>query len=65
MNPSHVTIGLVYAELAVAMPVVGGKAWKHISSIQTTMKSGALQSGVDVARGPEDTSIYLTLGSVW
>ena len=24
-----------------------------------------LQAGVDVARGPEDTSIYLTIGSAW
>ncbi len=24
-----------------------------------------LQAGVDVARGPEDTSIYLTVGSAW
>jgi hypothetical protein len=24
-----------------------------------------LQSGVDIARGPEDTSIYLTVGSAW
>ncbi len=24
-----------------------------------------LQSGIDVARGPEDTSIYLTVGSAW
>jgi len=24
-----------------------------------------LQSGIDIARGPEDTSIYLTVGSAW
>ena len=24
-----------------------------------------LQTGVDIARGPEDTSIYLTVGSAW
>ena len=24
-----------------------------------------LQAGIDVARGPEDTSIYLTIGSAW
>lgn len=24
-----------------------------------------LQAGVDIARGPEDTSIYLTVGSAW
>ena len=24
-----------------------------------------LQAGIDVARGPEDTSIYLTVGSAW
>ena len=24
-----------------------------------------LQAGLDVARGPEDTSVYLTVGSAW
>jgi hypothetical protein len=24
-----------------------------------------LQTGIDIARGPEDTSIYLTVGSAW
>jgi len=24
-----------------------------------------LQSGLDIARGPEDTSIYITVGSAW
>jgi hypothetical protein len=24
-----------------------------------------LQSGIDIARGPEDTAIYLTVGSAW
>ena len=24
-----------------------------------------LQAGIDVARGPEDTSVYLTVGSAW
>jgi hypothetical protein len=24
-----------------------------------------LQAGVDIARGPEDTSVYLTVGSAW
>ena len=28
-------------------------------------KKYGLQAGVDVARGPEDTSIYLTVGSAW
>jgi len=24
-----------------------------------------LQAGIDVARGPEDTSFYITVGSAW
>ena len=28
-------------------------------------KKQGLQAGVDIARGPEDTSIYLTVGSAW
>jgi hypothetical protein len=24
-----------------------------------------MQAGVDLARGPEDTAIYLTIGSAW
>ena len=24
-----------------------------------------LQAGVDIARGPEDTSVYITVGSAW
>lgn len=28
-------------------------------------KKQGLQAGVDIARGPEDTSVYLTVGSAW
>ena len=28
-------------------------------------RKAGLQTGIDIARGPEDTSIYLTIGSAW
>jgi hypothetical protein len=40
--------------------VAGGLGFRY----NLARKMG-LQSGVDVARGPEDTAIYLTIGSAW
>ncbi len=40
------------------------RGWWPGFSISPARKLG-LQSGIDIARGPEDTSIYPTVGSAW
>jgi hypothetical protein len=59
--------------------VGGGAAWNNLgqfNSTQTLVTGGAgfryeiaraygLHAGVDVARGPDDTAVYLQIGSAW
>ncbi|HSQ68875.1 MAG TPA: hypothetical protein VLM41_02225, partial [Steroidobacteraceae bacterium] len=41
-------------------------AWAYGTGIRYRLaKKFGLQGGVDVARGPEDTAFYITMGSAW
>ena len=56
------TLPLLTAEYGVDASLEGRA--KRQRDTMADLKLG-MQVGMDVARGPEDTSIYLTVGSAW
>ena len=69
----------LWKRLSLVGFVGGGAAWNHFeqfNSTQTIVTGGAgfryelaraygLHIGLDVARGPDDTAVYLQIGSAW